>query len=69
VTARFGIPARVAIAHSPRDTTFAPNPACPISRTVPATSFALTLYCRIHGSGNAAATSSTEARRVAASVT
>src|SRR5262249_15051373 len=62
-------PAFRAIAHSPRETTFAPRPAAPKRRTTPATSFALTEYWRIHGSGKAAASSLAAASTAAWSVT
>ena len=64
----FGSPARRATDHSPLDTTFAPRPAAARRATTAATSFALTEYCRIHGSGNAARSSSAAAARPAASV-
>jgi hypothetical protein len=67
------MPARREIAHSPRETMFAPNPpgpSGPVSRARTAvTSFALTEYCRSHGSGKAARTSAAAASRVATSVT
>jgi hypothetical protein len=74
----FGTPAALAAAHSPRETTFAPkrNRSAPPSvdrrqtaRITAGTSFALTLYWRIQGSGNAVATSAAAASIAAASVT
>jgi hypothetical protein len=69
VTRSFGIPARVATAHSPRDTTLAPKPRPQTRPTIAATSLALTEYCRSHGSGNAFVTASAAASTVATSVT
>ena len=65
----FGRPARRAAAHSPRETTFAPNPRAATSATIAGTSFALTEYCRIHGSGNAARIALAAASSSARSVT
>jgi hypothetical protein len=64
----FGSPAREAIAHSPRDTTLPPQPAAARRATTAATSFALRLYWRTHGSGKAASVSRPAARSVSTSV-
>ena len=65
----FGTPARRASAHSPRETTFAPNPREATWAMTAGTSFALTEYCRMIGSGNAAVTAAQAASTVARSVT
>jgi hypothetical protein len=65
----FGTPAREATAHSPRDTTFAPQPAAARRPTTAVTSFALTLYWRIHGSGKAASIRPAAPRSAVTSVT
>src|SRR5687768_5580957 len=55
VTRSFGMPARRASDHSPRETTLAPPAAaCAAAEITAGTSFALTEYSRIQGSGNAA---------------
>ena len=64
-----GTPARRATAHSPRDTTLAPNPREVTSATISGTSLALTEYCRIHGSGNADRTADAARSSSARSVT
>ena len=51
-----GTPARRASAHSPRETTFAPNPRAATAAMTAGTSLALTEYWRSHGSGNASRT-------------
>ena len=65
----FGTPARRAIAHSPRETTFAPNPREVTSATISGTSLALTEYWRTHGSGNASRTTVAARSSSARSVT
>ena len=65
----FGTPARRARAHSPRETTFAPNPRSATAPITAGTSFALTEYWRTIGSGNAATTDAHAASSAARSVT
>ena len=65
----FGTPARRASVHSPRDTTFAPNPRAVTAAITAGTSLALTEYCRTIGSGNASRTAAAASSSVARSVT
>src|SRR5688572_14072108 len=69
VICAFDTPARVAIDHSPRETTFAPKPWPATAATIGPTSFALTEYWRMIGSGNADVTAAHASARVTRSVT